>query len=111
MARKRTEHAEICRFCGNVFITTRKDKHYCNKKCQRSVHKKEFGAKRCEQCGEFFVKKSANQRFCSHNCKDAFHYSRQTIKHICPICGKVFEGSTVQIYCSVACRKLNGELK
>lgn len=72
-----THEERKCRRCGNAFVSTHKNHHYCSTACRIEAKQ---GAKhverRCRRCDNPFVTRRANQKYCTHDCMVRWHRER-----------------------------------
>ncbi len=79
---------------------------------EKSEHKVK---KYCQKCGRSFTPVASNQRFCSDKCRQQYYHTLQSRENsnkarvikTCPVCGILFEGYTLDKYCSEKCKKEN----
>ena len=98
------DDTKICAYCSSCFVSTRKNKIYCSKKCSDLASKKRRGIKCnlsrepykkiCDVCGkEFETFRDADKR-CSQECirigKNRKPGNYHGIKKNCAICGDLF---------------------
>ena len=71
---------------------------------KRLMSKKDPAPKKCAHCGEIFI--NERYKYCSSECCLAANHKKQTsFSHICPKCGKNFEGQGKQKHCSRDCSR------
>lgn len=119
---ERKKYINICKHCGNEFITIYKNSKYCSPKCKPQNQQKRVKVK-CSICGiekEVTPSRKNNYKdfYCSDTCKNkgySLKYSGKNSKRYnqvevtCEICGKIFKRNPYEInkhkhnYCSKEC--------
>lgn len=107
----------VCESCGKVYDSiARKDARFCSNNC-KSQWRRDEGLddveKTCPECGKVFVANMyAKAVHCSRACGGAAS-SRARLgrklpryEKVCKLCGEKYLGTKIQIFCSVACKRL-----
>ena len=100
---------QICPNCGKEFVVT-PGRRYCSDECREAARAQRLDARKkalnglfCKICGEPLTGKQS--MFCSPECeRKRGRADKKHIPRICENCGKAFEGSRVQRFCSKECK-------
>lgn len=85
---KAKERQCICKWCGNVFVTTNKRNKYCSNECRRLNTNKmqrdkadiSIVDKVCKECGKHFSTKRSRKLFCSKECSIKYSQRIREVK-------------------------------
>jgi hypothetical protein len=91
--------AKKCARCSVEFVTEWPRKKYCSDRCKA-------GENQCEQCGRMFhsLTRNSSKRFCDTACWYVFYAEHGKMPKNCPICGKLFHGSSAT--CGRVCGRM-----
>lgn len=100
---------QICPNCGKEFVVT-PGRRYCSDECREAARAHRLDARKnapnglfCKICGKPLTGKQS--MFCSPECeRKRGRADKKHIPRICENCGKAFEGSRVQRFCSKECK-------
>ena len=100
---------QICKNCGKEFVVM-PGRRYCSDECREAARAQRLDARKnplnglfCKICGKPLTGKQS--MFCSPECeRKRGRADKKHIPRICENCGKAFEGSRVQRFCSKECK-------
>lgn len=100
---------QICKNCGKEFVVM-PGRRYCSDECKEAARAQRLDARKnplnglfCKICGKPLTGKQS--MFCSPECeRKRGRADKKHIPRICENCGKAFEGSRVQRFCSKECK-------
>jgi predicted nucleic acid-binding Zn ribbon protein len=95
---------KVCPTCGKESSTK-----FCSQECYRIYKKKTKLVKFCTVCGKTYTTFQQKSKFCSNQClrKDNYNKHKKSVTHKnCYRCGKIFEYSLGNRFCSIICRDI-----